>query len=127
MGKNTAKIVAAQTKEQRKTVRKSLGSLKSLTVQPVTKERYNNSLQLFYDYLKREGLRLPSKRDQLDSLVSDYLEYLWAEGEGRASVSSILAALQDKDPKVKGFLPGSWRLMKTWSTNEVPVRAPPLI
>lgn len=126
MGKNSAKVIEARTKEERKAVRKNLGSLKSLTVQPVTRERYSSSLQLFYDYLRRESLRLPSRRDQLDGLVSDYLEYLWSQGEGRAAGSSILAALQDKDPKLKGFLPGAWRLMKTWATNEVPNRAPPL-
>ena len=35
-------------------------------------------------------------------------------------------AFQDLDPKIKGYLPGSWRLLKTWGVNEVPARAPPL-
>ena len=62
----------------------------------------------------------------MDNLVSDYLEYMWAQGEGRASASTFLAALQDFDPKLKNNLPGSWRLMKTWSTHETPSRAPPM-
>ena len=62
----------------------------------------------------------------MDALVSDYLEFMWAEGEGRAMASTFLAALQDYDPKLKGMLPGSWRLMKTWTVHEVPTRAPPL-
>ena len=62
----------------------------------------------------------------MDDLVADYLEFLWSEGEGRAVASNFLAALQDFDPKLKGALPGSWRLMKAWTTNEVPNRAPPL-
>ena len=69
---------------------------------------------------------LPTRRDALDSLISDYLEHLWAEGEGRATASTFLAALQDSDPKLKGSLQCSWRLMKTWTINEVPNRAPPL-
>jgi hypothetical protein len=76
--------------------------------------------------LKKEGLTLPTKRDLMDGLVSDYLEYLWAQGEGRAMASTFLAALQDLDPKLKNNLPGSWRLLKTWTTHEVPVRAPPM-
>ena len=52
-----------------------------------------------------EGLELPAKRDKMDPLVGDYLEYLWAEGEGRATASNFLAALQDFDPKLKGQLP----------------------
>ena len=116
----------ARTKEGRKHVRKNLGSLKSLTVQPVTKNRYKHSLNVFFSYLKGEGLVLPKKRDDMDSLISDYLEYMWSEGEGRAMASTFLAALQDFDPKLKHMLPGSWRLMRTWTTHEVPVRAPPL-
>eukprot|EP00435_Cladocopium_sp_Y103_P020405 s990_g5.t1 len=103
-----------------------MGSLKSLTVQPKTRQRYAEELQHFFAYLRREGLSLPKQRDQMDPLVSDYLEFLWSQGEGRAMASTFLASLQDSDPKLKGCLPGSWRLMKTWVSNEVPHRAPPL-
>eukprot|EP00438_Fugacium_kawagutii_P002234 Skav227450 [mRNA] locus=scaffold2491:114911:120840:+ [translate_table: standard] len=120
------KSVPARTKEERKEVRKTLGSLKSLTVQPVTKERYAKSLQMFYGFLHKEGLSVPRKRDHMDRLVSDYLEHLWSEGEGRAAASTFLASLQDFDPKLRGCLPNAWRLMKTWTTHEVPHRAPPL-
>ena len=116
----------ARTKEERKKIRKDLGPLKSLTVQPVTRARYDQSLQAFFDYLGREKLRLPKKRDLMDPLVSDYLEFLWSEGEGRACASSFLASLQDFDPKLKGMLSGSWRLMKAWTVHELPSRAPPL-
>ena len=58
--------------------------------------------------------------------MGDYLEHLWSEGEGRATANNFLAALQDFDPKLKGHLQISWRLMKTWTTNEIPNRAPPL-
>ena len=116
----------AQTKEGRKKQRKELGSLRSLTVQPKTKARYQQGLDRFFQYLNSEGLQLPQKRDHMDHLVSDYLEYLWSDGEGRAVASNFMAALQDFDPKLKGCLPGSWRLLKTWTTHEVPNRAPPL-
>ena len=115
-----------QTKEERKRVRKKLGSLKQLTVQPTTKERYSAGLEQFFNYLRRENLTLPTKRDHMDELVSDYLEHLWSEGEGRSCASNFLAALQDSQPKLKGALPGAWRLMRTWSANEIPQRAPPM-
>ena len=115
-----------QTKEERKKVRKSLGTLKSLTVQPKTRERYSGSLDRFFAYLRREGLTLPKVRDSMDSIVSDYLEHLWSEGEGRSEASNALAALQDADPKLRGCLPGSWRLLRTWNANEIPDRAPPM-
>ena len=126
MGKQGLRIKQGQSKEDRKRLRKNLGTLRSLTVQPQTRKRYSEGMDRFYDYLAREELVLPKKREDMDQLVSDYIEFLWAEGEGRATASNFLAALQDKDPKLKGLLPLSWRLMKTWTTNEVPNRAPPL-
>jgi hypothetical protein len=126
MVKKSSQVIKSHSKEGRKAERKKLGSLKSLTVQPRTRERYSLGLQSFFDFLKLEGLELPSKRDHMDALVGDYLEHLWADGEGRAAASNFLAALQDFDPKLRGQLPMSWRLMRTWATNEVPNRAPPL-
>lgn len=126
MAKSKAALMTARTKEERKRVRKNMGTLKSLTVQPSTKTRYQESLQLFFQFLRRESLVLPKKRDSLDPIVSDYLEFLWAEGEGRAAGQNVLAALQDFDPKLRGHLQSSWRLMRTWNANEVPNRAPPM-
>ena len=125
MGKK-GKVKHAHTKEGRKQLRATLGSLKSLTVQPQTRIRYKEGLDRFFNYLRTEGLVLPKKRDAMDDLVGDYLEFLWSEGEGREVASNFLAALQDFDPKLRGALPASWRLMKTWTTHEVPNRAPPL-
>ena len=115
-------MMEGRTKEGRKKVRKQMGTLKSLTVQPVTRTRYKGALDQFFTYLKGENLTLPKRREDLDGLVSDYLEFLWAEGEGRATASTFLAALQDFDPKLKGHLQLAWRLMKTWTTNELPNR-----
>ena len=126
MAKKGLKVLKSQTKQGRKELRKQLGTLKSLTVQPKTRERYSVSMTQFWDYLATAQIELPRRREAMDALVSDYLEFLWGEGEGRARASTFLAALQDFDPKLKNQLPMSWRLMKTWTTHEVPVRAPPL-
>eukprot|EP00435_Cladocopium_sp_Y103_P035476 s619_g9.t1 len=91
-----------------------------------THVRYQQSLKLFFTFLQNERLELPNKREGMDNLVSDYLEFMWAEGEGRAAASTFLAGLQDYDPKLKNCLPGSWRLLKTWAVHETPNRAPPL-
>ena len=123
MGK---KVLEAATKQQRAKVRKTLGTLKSLTVQPATKRRYNDALDRFFKFLRKEKLSLPTKRESLDPLMADYLEMLWSSGEGRALASDTLAAIQDADPKVKGHLPTSWRLLKVWNQNELPNRAPPM-
>lgn len=103
-----------------------MGTLKSLTVQPITRARYQQSLEQFFSYLKDEQLLLPKQAGEMDSLLSDYLEFLWAKGFGRSAASNILAAVQDSQPRMRGKLPQSWRLLKAWVTNEIPNRAPPL-
>ena len=69
---------------------------------------------------------LPTRALYMDAIVSDYLEHLWAKGLGRTVASNTLAALQDSQAFLKGKLPQSWRLLKTWVANETPNRAPPL-
>ena len=114
------------TQEARVQMRKQLGPLRALTVQPVTKKRYKAALDDFFEYLRSENLILPHTAAKLDSVVADYLEFLWASGAGRSTASNILAGLQDTHPHMRGKLPESWRLLKTWVTHEVPNRAPPL-
>lgn len=115
----------ARTQESRAKARKELGPLRNLTVQPVTRARYQKSLDEFFQYLKDENLVLPKQASDLDKITADYLEHLWAKGLGRSSASNILAALQDSQPQVKGKLAQSWRLLKAWVSNEIPNRAPP--
>jgi len=81
---------------------------------------------VFLQFLRFEGLILPKRKELLDGLASEYLEHLWATGEGRALASDTLAALQNFEPHLKGSLPEAWRLLKVWSQNELPNRAPPL-
>ena len=126
MGKIAKRHVEGRTKQDRVAIRKKLGPLHALTVQSRTKQRYESARQGFYQFLKHENLELPRRRQDLDNLVCEYIEHLWASGEGRARANDTVAGLQDKDPKLRGSFPGSWRLLKTWSVNELPNRAPPL-
>ena len=103
-----------------------MGTLRDLTVQPATKKRYNKAVDGFLTFLRDNGLRLPSLAQDLDPYVCEYLEYLWAHGYGRALASDTVAGLQDFDVRFRGTMPGAWRLLKTWSVNELPNRAPPL-
>ena len=105
------------TPEARAKIRKQLGTLKELTVQPVTRARYSQAREAFYKWLKEEDIFLPHSAYQLDLVVSDYLEALWAQGKGRTEGSNTLAGLQDLQPHLKGKLKMSWRLMKTWVTK----------
>eukprot|EP00438_Fugacium_kawagutii_P003864 Skav231339 [mRNA] locus=scaffold2490:144917:145995:- [translate_table: standard] len=114
------------SQESRKEFRRQLGTLRELTVQPVTRSRYQQALEKFYQYLQQENLVLPHRMQSMDPLVADYIEFLWADGQGKTVASNTVAALQDKHPQLKGKLLESWRLLRTWSSHEVPNRAPPL-
>ena len=105
------------TQQARAKVRKQLGTLQQLTVQPATKARYDKAVDCSLHFLKQNHLGLPSQRQALAPLLCEYLERLWSEGFGRASVGG----LQDFDVRLRGHLQGSWRLSKTWSVNESPI------
>lgn len=125
MGKVKGRLLEAPSKEQRQKDRQKLGSLKSLTVSSKTRVRYEKAREKFYAFLRENDLKLPRKRELLDGLLAEYIEHLWSSGEGRALGADTIAGLQDIDPKVKGHLQASWRLLKTWGINEIPNRAPP--
>ena len=125
MGKKTSHL-EGRTKEERAEKRRGLGSLRSLAVQPATKKRYDAAMNKFFDFLKYEQMELPTQKLQMDALVADYIEHLWASGEGRALASDTVAGLQDLEPHLKGHMPTVWRLLKVWNQNELPNRAPPM-
>ena len=120
------RVLEAALPQDRAAQRRRLGSLKELTVQPATKKRYSMATQGFFSYLDQAGLELPRNKSKLDGLVSDYIDYLWGTGAGRAQACDTLAGLQDLQPDLRNHLPGAWRLLKTWSINEIPARAPPI-
>jgi len=120
------RVLEAALPQDRAAQRRRLGSLKELTVQPATKKRYAAAVQNFFTYLKNADLVLPQQKSKLDGLVADYVDYLWSTGAGRAQACDTLAGLQDLQPDLRHNLPGAWRLLKTWSINEIPARAPPI-
>lgn len=120
------RVLEAKEQEDRATQRRRLGTLRALTVQPSTRKRYDKAVDAFLQFLKVEGHTLPKDKSLLDPLVRDYLERMWSTGLGRGQACDTLAGLQDLQPNLRGHLPGAWRLMKTWSLNEIPNRAPPI-
>lgn len=120
------KLVEAVDVSERARQRQNLGTLRELTVQPATKKRYKQAVDGFLQFLRTEQRPLPTNKTLVDPILCDYLEHLWSSGAGRAQASDTVAGLQDVQPNLRHQLPGAWRLLKTWSLNEVPNRAPPL-
>ena len=120
------KILEGAEVSDRAKQRQELGRLSDLTVQPATRKRYRKATDAFFSFLRTERLGIPTRRDQFDLLLCDYLEHLWSTGIGRGQANDTVAGLQDLQPNLRHHLPGAWRLLKTWAINEVPNRAPPL-
>ena len=120
------RMLEGSTQEERAAIRRRMGTLRQLTVQPATRRRYDKAIDRFLDFLKKENMALPTNKTKLDPIVCDYLEVLWSTGEGRGLACDTLAGLQDLQPGLRNNLPTAWRLLKTWRTNEIPNRAPPM-
>ena len=119
------KRLEGKSQRERQQVRKQMGSLKSLTIQPRTRVRYDRAKDKFYAFLDANHLEVPRQKTAMDGILCEYLEYLWSTGEGRGLASDTLASLQDTMPSLRGNIPGAWRLLKTWHVHEIPNRAPP--
>ena len=81
MGKKKV-LVEGRTKKERIEQRKKLGTLQSLTIQPATKKRYDIALNRFLDFLKDEGIAIPTKKANMDDVAAEYLEHLWSSKGG---------------------------------------------
>ena len=117
--------VGKVTKQQRKQERKGLGRLEDLVVKQATLAKYHLHFNRFTLWSDSNELSLATSSD-IDAAAAIYIEALWADGFGKAEGSYLLAALQHMVPTLKHQLPLSWRLMKTWTKNELPTRAVPL-
>ena len=124
MGKGKKRL-EGRSQQERQKVRKQMGSLKSLTIQPRTRARYDKAKDRFYQFLTDNKLHIPKQKHLMDGILCEYLEHLWSTGEGRGLASDTLASLQDASPGLRGSIPGAWRLLKTWHVHEIPNRAPP--
>ena len=69
MGKIAKRHVEGRAREERIAVRKQIGPLSNITVQPRTKARYEAARQGFYKFLKHENLELPHRRQDLDPIL----------------------------------------------------------
>ena len=106
-------ILEVADQSDRAKMRRELGTLKDLAVQPATKRRYDKAAEGLFTFLKKENLVLPTRKDRFDPFLCEYL-------------NDTVAALQHLQPCLRGHLAGAWRLLKTWAINEIPNRAPPI-
>ena len=57
-------MIEGRSKEDRKQQRRAVGPLKGLTVSTKTHARYKKARERFYDFLHKNQLEIPTRRDQ---------------------------------------------------------------
>ena len=114
----------ARTQEDRAKQRQGLGSPQDLTVQPATKARYKKAIDGFLQFLTANKITLPN---HVNNLILCFVITWSIYGRKAMGVTwQAIRSLEDHDFRLRGQLRGAWRLLKTWSLNEIPNRAPPL-
>ena len=114
------------TKAERKAERRKVGTLQSQIVRESTAERYAQSFHDFLSFSGKTKLALESNVSQIDLLLSQYVEFLWKDGEPKSYANYVVASVQHFVPEARRRLGTSWKLVATWNRIESPARAVPL-
>ena len=113
------------TKAERRRERQKIGRLSDQKISPTTKQRYEQSLK---DLAAFQNVTVDALlQDQnLEDILSNFIEQLWEDGETKTFGSYAIAAVQHFRPQLKGRLTQAWKLMALWNKLEQPRRATPL-
>ena len=118
-------VLATKNRFHRQSERQSLGQLRTLIVNPSTVVRYEKSVKAFLRWLHTENKGWPRNFGVLDLLASEFVDFLWSDGEGKAFASNFVAGIQHFQPSARKHLPSTWRLLGAWNRRELPARATP--
>lgn len=110
---------------KRKLERKGI-SLKSCIVNSRTLAQYSKAVLKFLDWLRACGRSAPTSLSDLDGLVSDYICFLWEDGDTIGTAGNTISGLQHFYSPCRKHLYGSWHLFSAWRKRELPAQAPPL-
>ena len=105
--------------------RRLRGRLRDLGVSNLTLARYRQSVERFVGWELSYLGGVACSLELLDEHLAHYVEYLWENGDGRASASQTLAACQHFLLRRRAF-PQAWSLVRIWGQFELPQRTPPL-
>ena len=94
-------------KASRQKQRLDLGCLRDLIVTAKTKRIYDVACCQFFSFLEKQGLKIPAEPDDFDTLVSEYVCFLWEDGDSRSVATNLLSGLQHHVPFLKHKLPSS--------------------
>ena len=119
-------VKASNSKAERRSERKKIGKLQNQVVLPVTVDRYE---AIFQQFLSHSGFAkgyFQEHVQEIDVHLSEFVEFLWKDGEPKSYANYAAASVQFFIPESKRKLVNAWRLISTWNKIEIPVRATPI-
>ena len=125
MPRNVQVVLARRSTADRRQQRSVLGRLRDTLVQDRTRRRYSVAMDRFLLFLQQNGDRYPGSFVELDDRLSEFVEYLWEQGDPRGWAGDVISATIFYVPACRSFLSGAWRLHAAWGRRELPARAPP--
>ena len=126
MSPKVKQILPGADKKHKQVERKKIGSLSNQVVEVKTKKRYDDSFHQFLQFHKLNSSFGMPDPTTFDTMVGEYIEYLWESGAPKSEASYAAASIQFFRPQTKGSLQWTWKLIKTWNRIELPTRATPL-
>ena len=100
-------------------------NLLEATLASSTVTKYNKATTLFLQWLSRHNYS-PTTYQQLDSLLSIYLNEMYSLGTGKAAANSTVFGLNIIQPGISDHLPTSKKILKGYNKLKPSTRHPPL-
>ena len=120
------RAASAKARAQRAAAREKRGRLRDQVISARTLKLYRAATAEFYRWCRREGIKTPQDVVTFDSIVSQWAEALYQEGDMKCVLNRGLCGLAHLVPALRGRLPGSWRLYHAWSKTDERRQAPPI-
>ena len=119
-------VMNKTTKAERRAERCKVGSLQSQIVTKNTADRYAQSFHSFLNFTGKTRKDLENSVSQIDRWLSEYVEFLWKDGELKSYANYAVASVRHYVPEARRRLGMTWKLVSTWNRTEMPLRALPL-
>ena len=107
-------IKRKDAKAERKAERQKVGRLSEQRVSLATAERYADALHGLSTFVGSPEVQL-LKRADLESVLCEYVEFLWEEGDPKTMANYVMAAVQYRRPELRGRLKAAWQLVSLWN------------
>jgi hypothetical protein len=86
---------------------------------------YCKAIGTFFEYLASEGLELPDNLEEADTVVSEYINVMWSEGESYGYAGHLLSGLGRFIPILRKNLPTARQYYGNWNAGVLRRQARP--